>query len=74
MVQTVLTRLLWCLGRLPTSGPLFTGQHAQLRVVLAAVVAVEPQHRAQVRDWFEGLVLGTRGVCPPLSELARRLF
>ena len=61
-VQEVLARLLWCIDRMPTSGPLFTAQHAQLRVFIAAVVACEPEHRSLIRNWFEELVDGTRGV------------
>jgi hypothetical protein len=47
---------------MPTSGPLFTAQSPQLRVFIAAVVACEPEHRALIRNWFEDLVDGTRGV------------
>ena len=52
---------------MPTSGPFFTAQHAQLRVFIGAVVAVEPHHRALVRAWFEDLVNGTRGVSTNIS-------
>ncbi|KAH8810705.1 fungal-specific transcription factor domain-containing protein [Xylogone sp. PMI_703] len=73
-VQEVVTRLLWCIRRLPTSGPLFTAQHAQLRVVLAAVVAVTPAHRTQITDWFEGLVKGTRGNVPPVWRAVKSMW
>lgn len=47
---------------MPSSGPFFTAQPPQLRVVIAAIVACEPEHRELIRNWFEELVDGTRGV------------
>lgn len=47
---------------MPASGPLFTAQSAQLRVFIAAVVACKAEHRTLIRNWFEELVDGTRGV------------
>ena len=68
-VQKIADRLLWIIDRMPTSGPFFTGQHAQLRVFIGAVVAVEQKHRDLVRTWFTDPVNGTRGVSPLLPDL-----
>ncbi|KAH7327172.1 fungal-specific transcription factor domain-containing protein [Rhexocercosporidium sp. MPI-PUGE-AT-0058] len=74
IVQQTVRRLLWCLSCLPTSGPLFTGQHAQLRVVIAATVATTVAHRSQIKDWFEGLVQGTRGNVPPVWRAVKYMW
>ncbi|RYN18360.1 hypothetical protein AA0112_g11598 [Alternaria arborescens] len=61
-VQQITDRALWIIERMATSGPLFNGAHAQVRVFVAAIVAVEQRHRDIVRTWFEELCHGTRGV------------
>ncbi|KAL8729382.1 MAG: hypothetical protein Q9166_004775 [cf. Caloplaca sp. 2 TL-2023] len=65
VVQEILRKLIECISRMPTSGPLFTAQSPLFSIFVAGTVALAPTDRKVLEKWFTGVISTTRGNVPP---------
>jgi transcription factor-like protein len=62
-VQEPIERLFKCTAWMPHKGSLFTAQAPLLPAWIAGIIASTPEQRDIVRDRFETVIGGSRGVC-----------
>lgn len=64
-VQKLANRLLDCIVRMPTSGHTFTAMAPMFSIFVTGLVVYRSADRDIIRDWFVGVIKGTRGNVPP---------